>query len=418
MQRRALISGSIGTVVAGAAAGSMPAVAAVSSAKRRMVSVEEFGAVGDGMSDDTHALQAALDATFSATGSSFLLIPPGTYKVTQPLRVTLGGKTAADITRRSGIVAHGARLASTIANGDSVVEFISHSTVRFMLIEGLEILGTGHEGHGIALQCDHQDKYLYNFCLRDVVVQGCGGDGCRLTGNVFEGQIINSYFRGNHGNGATFAHSKHGGILSALHVFACIFGENGRHGAALIENCYDVSFHGCYFLLNGNFGLAAENGCTLLSNCGFENNHASAQGFESGDAGIYLNSFGTLVGCTAYSMFNQTKLLRAYLTGQLSMTGCVGQGGGQAKNASLATIGGRRPGNATLIGCSGRVEYRDGFDGIELAGDAGGIRLPAHWASANLPQLGDYRLWIDHSGRLRLKKGAPTFDEDGAIVGS
>lgn len=420
MDRRVLIASGIGVAASAAAlAGHVGAVAEASSAARQMASAVEFGAVGDGVTDDTHALQTALDATLSSAGSSFLVIPPGTYKVTRPLRVALGGVPAANITRQSGIIAHGARIASTMGNGQNVLELIGRSTVRFILIEGLEILGSGRDGHGITLSCDHSDKYLYNFCLRDVVVQGCGADGCRLIGNVFEGQIINCYFRGNHGNGATFAHSPHGGVLSALHAFGCVFGDNGVHGAALIDNCYDISFHGCYFLLNGKFGLMAENGCTLLSNCGFENNHSAAKDFENGDAGVYLNSFGTLVGCTAYSVFNQTKMVRAYLAGRLSMIGCVASGDGQAKNASLATIGGHGPGsNATLVGCSGKVDYRDGAEGVELGSETGGVRLPSHWQSANLLQLGDYRLWVDQGGMLRVKKGAPTFDEDGATVGS
>jgi len=419
MERRSLIAGGLGAAVGGAVAAVDSVAAATSgSLPRRMRSVTEFAAVGDGIADDTSPLQAALDATFSATEAGFLVIPPGTYKVTRPLRVALGGASAADITRQSGILGHGARIFSAIENGANILEFSSNSTVRFIVIEGLEILGAGRDGHGIFLECDHPDKYLYNFCLRDVVVQGCGGDGCRLLGNIFEGQIINAYFRSNHGNGATFAHGKHGGILSSLHVFGSVFGDNGQHGAALVEHCYDVSFHGCYFLLNGKFGLAAENGCTLLSNCGFENNHAAASGFESGDAGLYLNSFGTLVGCTAYSIFNQTKLLRAHLTGQLAMVGCTGQGGGRAKGAGLATIAGNRGGNVTLVACTGAVEYQNGMEGIELGGRAGGIRLGSHWQSANLAQLGEYRLWVDQGGRLRLKKGSPGFDEDGAVVGS
>ena len=211
---------------------------------------------------------------------------------------------------------------------------------------------------------------------------------------------------------------KHGGILSSIHLFGCVLGDNGANGAALVNGCYDVSFHGCYLLLNGKFGLLAENGCTLLSNCGFENNHAAASGFASGDAGVFLNSFGTLIGCTAYSVFNQTKLLRAYVSKRLVMTGCSGSGGGGAAGAGLASIGGSRSAGAVLIGCSGAVDYRDGFEAIELGGAGGGIRLGSDWRSPDLVQLGDYRLWVDQGGRLRLKKGAPSGDEDGRVVGA
>ncbi len=412
--RRALLSVGAGVALAAmpAAAGAQPAARAGADS-RRMMSAASFGVVGDGVADDSKALQAALDAAFRPDGPGFLVIPPGDYRITRTLRVATGGGARGNIIRHSGIMAHGARLKSDIGDGSNVFEFISGSIVRFILIEGLDILGTGREGHGIYLECEEWGKYLYNFCLRDVVVQSCGGDGCRMIGNVFEAQVINSYFRGNKANGATFGHGFKQGILSSIHVFGCVFGENARQGAAMINKCYDVAFHGCYFLLNGKFGLVAENGCTLLSNCGFENNHQSAQGFDGGDAGIALQNFGTLVGCTAYSIYNQTHLVRAYVAGQFVMIGCSGSGNERAKRAGLARIGGQKRAGITVIGSTGAVDYVNGCDGIELGGAGGGARFASDWRSPNLLQLGEHRLWIDRQGNLRLKKGAPGADDDG-----
>ena len=380
-----------------------------------MTSARDFGAVGDGLTDDTAALQSALNESFKKDGG-MLWIPPGTYRVTRSLQIL--PLHSGDIGHQSGVIAHGARLLSAIENHRNVVEIVSRATVRFLLIEGLDILGMGKEGHGIYVECDRSDNYLYNFCLRDIVVQGCKGDGCRMVGNVFEGQIINSYFRKNGGNGITFSHGEHGGILSSIHVFGCVFGDNKAQGAALIRNCYDVAFHGCYFLLNGAFGLVAENGCTLLSNCGFENNHMDAGDFAHGDAAVNLNSFGTLLACTSYSLFYQTRLLRAFVTGSLTLLGCSGSGDGKARNAGLALLAGTKPSLATVIGCHGEIATKDGFEAIEIGAAGGGARFGSAWQSAILPRLGNYHLWVDKSGRLRLKDGAPASDEDGALVGA
>jgi hypothetical protein len=406
MNRRALLA-------AGTAA--MAPVAA--AAAPRTLSATAFGAVGDGKADDTQALQSAIDAAFAPDRGGLLTIPPGTYRITRTLRVRLLGSPKADLTRQSGIQGQGARLLSQIDDGSPVVEVVSRATVRFVLIAGLDILGGGREGHGIHLECDAKEHYLYNFCLRDVVVQNCGGDGCRMFGNVFEGQLFNCYFRKNRGSGVTFGHGRHGGILSAIHVFGCVFGDNGQHGASMVNRCYDVSFHGCYFLLNGRFGLAAENGCTLLANCGFENNHESAKAFDDGDAGIGLQGFATLIGCTAYSMFKQTHLVRAYLTGHFVMVGCTGSGDDRAKGAALAKLSGSSAGRATVIGCSGAVHAARELEVTEIGNAGIGLRVGSHWRSANLMALGDYRLWVDRGGRLRLKKGTPEGDEDGALVG-
>jgi len=239
-----------------------------------------------------------------------------------------------------------------------------------------------------------------------------------MIGNVFEGQIINSYFRDNGRNGVTFGHGARAGILSAIHVFGCVFGQNGQQGVAMINGCYDVAFHGCYFLLNGKYGLVAENGCTLLSNCGFENNHEKAASFAEGGAGMALQGFGTLIGCTSYSMFKQTRLLQAHVVNQLVMIGCHGSGDAAAKGAGLARIGGEKHARATIMGSSGAVEYIQGFEALEIGSDGAGVRFGSDWKSSNLPRLGEYRMWVDQQGRLRLKKGIPTSDGDGAPVGA
>lgn len=49
-------------------------------------SAKDFGAVGDGVTDDTAAVQAAIDASLAAKGVCYL--PPGTYRITSSLAVT------------------------------------------------------------------------------------------------------------------------------------------------------------------------------------------------------------------------------------------------------------------------------------------------------------------------------------------
>jgi hypothetical protein len=65
----------------------------------------------------------------------------------------------------------------------------------------------------------------------------------------------------------------------------------------------------------------------------------------------------------------------------------------------------------------GAVEYMNGFEALEIGvGDNGGVRFASSWQSPNLMQLGNYRVWVDKAGRLRLKNGPPISDEDGAAV--
>ncbi len=419
MRRRDfLLAGTAAAAAAGAATPVRPAFAAPPPSPGRTIAASRFGAVGDGRRDDTEALQRALDAAFGGESPALLTIEPGDYRVTRPLRIALVDKDGRHgFTRQHGIVARGARLISDIKGGN-VVDVDCRATDRFFLLDGLGIQGRGAEGHGLAFTCSGRGHYLYNFCLRDVVMQGCGGDGLRMIGNIFEGQLFNGYFRDNKGAGATFGHDKQGGVLSALHVFGSVFGGNGADGAALVNGTYDVAFHGSYFLLNHHYGVNAGTGCTLLDNCGFENNHQGARDFTGGDAGVRLMVFGTMVGCTAYSIHNQTGLVRAFVTNRLVMVGCTGSGGGNAKQAGLAHLQGNGKGLATLIGCHGKVAEAGGIGVVDIGGANGGARFGAAWNSPSLPRLGDYTLWVDTSGKLRIKRGSPRSDSDGMPVGA
>lgn len=60
------------------------------SKMRDVVSVKDFGAVGDGMADDTAAIQTAI------TASKNVFLPAGTYKITSPLYMTNGARLIGD----------------------------------------------------------------------------------------------------------------------------------------------------------------------------------------------------------------------------------------------------------------------------------------------------------------------------------
>lgn len=376
------------------------------------LSAANFGAVGDGIADDTDALQNALDAALNNAPSSCLHIPPGRYVVTRTLRVDYTKTGSGNVVHPHGILARGATLQSRISNGDDVLRITSMATARFLLIEGLSVRGNRAEGHGLSLDCNREGAYLYNLCLRDVAVENCGGNGLHMVGNIFEGQIFNSYFRDNAGSGAVMGHGDAGGVLSAFHIFGCVFGGNQVHGAALVNTANDVSFHGCYFLENGRFGMSAGNGCPLLTHCGFENNHMSAGSKAAGDAGLNVSNFATLIGCTGHSIRNQTHLAKSFVIGNLTMIGCMSSG------SRLATVQSDGRGRVTMIGCRGEVDHAGKFLSLDTGKSTFGAGFGERWDSPNPIRLGDYRLWVDDNGRLRMKKGEPASDQDGQSVGS
>ena len=74
----------VGTIQSGTGAVSRT----VQSKLRESISVKDFGAVGDGVADDTAAIQAALNQ--GQTNNSTVFVPAGIYKITSTLNITDG----------------------------------------------------------------------------------------------------------------------------------------------------------------------------------------------------------------------------------------------------------------------------------------------------------------------------------------
>jgi hypothetical protein len=86
-----------------------------------LISVADFGAVGDGIHDDTAAIQAALNAVFLTGGE--LIFPQGKYRTTAKLYLDLRGVTGAPDTNQRRVNIRGAGKGNTVIkpNVDSIV---------------------------------------------------------------------------------------------------------------------------------------------------------------------------------------------------------------------------------------------------------------------------------------------------------
>jgi hypothetical protein len=114
---------------------------------RESVSVKDFGAVGDGVSDDTVAIQTALTYLLGAGGGT-LLVPKGTYLVTglsidwvsanTTIRIQGAGKNAT-VFQKSGVTTD-AVFSLTATPGDgSYSEFSDFSVVGIVTCDGFTI---------------------------------------------------------------------------------------------------------------------------------------------------------------------------------------------------------------------------------------------------------------------------------------
>jgi hypothetical protein len=181
------------------------------------LSAKDFGATGDGATDDTAALQRTIDAAAEKNGGVFL--PPGVYR-TRELQVRAGvaviGVPAWNYSFGGGTVL---KLADESARG-----LLNLTDARGATIEGLSLDG-GHLGkiaHGIftmrTTHGSHEDgfriercqvarftgdglnlSHVWCFTVRHCQIAFNHGDGLRLQG--WDGFILDNWFSGNGGAG-------------------------------------------------------------------------------------------------------------------------------------------------------------------------------------------------------------------------
>ncbi|HOF39473.1 MAG TPA: NosD domain-containing protein [Candidatus Hydrogenedentes bacterium] len=132
-----------------------------------MATAREFGAKGDGVADDTQALQRAIDE------SGVLVLEKGTYRVSAPLlldttQLGYAGVRGAQGTSRIVMTGPGPafRIVGDHQGTANPISFQEHTweRERFPVVEGIEILGRHDEADGIELfrtmQCTIQNVLI------------------------------------------------------------------------------------------------------------------------------------------------------------------------------------------------------------------------------------------------------------------
>jgi len=163
--------------LAGAWLASRPAFgAAPQAAAGTLLNAREFGAKGDGKSDDTQAVQRAIDAAAERGGAVFL--PPGVYlcaELQMRPHVSLTGIPAWDYEQGFGSVI---RLADEHAGG------LLNITGAFgVTLDGLSLDGArlGQGVHGVWLNKPDYGKQEDTFRIERCQIANFSGDGVRLT---------------------------------------------------------------------------------------------------------------------------------------------------------------------------------------------------------------------------------------------
>lgn len=191
--------------------------------------VKDFGALGDGVTDDRVSIQKAIDDAVS-NNKGGILFPPGTYRVS---RVTFpGGRWSIDLNGVRDFMVMGegpksvVKLVNTTAKTGDWHVFILRNNCQRVVFKDLVVDGnrTGltkpdEQSHGIEVEPGAEDLVIDRCIIRE-----CFGDGVRLLGKG------------------------HGGPhVKRLRIENCLFQTNKRSGLGIQRALEQIIIANCIF---------------------------------------------------------------------------------------------------------------------------------------------------------------------------
>lgn len=216
------------------------------------VSVKDFGATGDGTTDDTTAIQAAVNA------SQAVFFPVGTYKITAQITIT---KSTAFAMYGDGI--GNSILLWTNATGGFAITMANNTDS--VTIDGLTLY-TSYVGGGTAL------SILYPVVASSLFV-GARVSNIEMRGSNYITQYWTTGLRVENSWNSHF---------EGLHIQGSDNVPRGMVKAISMTNCFDVVFSSCY-ATRGEYGM-------WISGGEDEGLNVDQSVFLDFDTGIYFNS--------------------------------------------------------------------------------------------------------------------------------
>jgi hypothetical protein len=293
------------------------------------INVADYGATGDGTTDDTVAIQTAFNAV-SASGGTVVFEPGKTYMIDggyQPIQSIFGG-----VKPKSKTIIQGNNATLKVITSSAIGYCILNVTeTSGVVINDLSIEGdvgrhigtTGEFGHGLIITSSD------NVVMNNLFITLCWGDAVlfseysHINGNV-DVDVINCEFVDCRRQGVSIID------LTNATFTGCTFRNIGQTAAISpaagvdlepdypLAQASNIDFVGCTFKNNNSHGFIAGSSGNLVENiriigCSFYNNGASA---------ITANSIGPTP-----KMKNVFEIIGCDIKGQVLVDNCKIVGG-------------------------------------------------------------------------------------------
>lgn len=246
------------------------------------VSVKDFGAVGDGVADDTAAIQAAIDSIASAGALVYdstvfrggtIFIPRGTYRITAPITNTTPSISLIGEGSTATIIDND-HTGDAFVYGDDVNE-LTQCRIVGIKIQGSATSGRGFWGRIFGSQCEMNDVYING-----------GSIGIQLD-DCYVSKYYNVWVRSTVSHGIFVNNISHNTTFIGCKVQ--LAGGNGM----VIQGCYNVLVTGSNFEFNQINQIAVGNGCAGVDIA--DNYFEGLMPFASGNAGVYVSTGANVV---------------------------------------------------------------------------------------------------------------------------
>jgi len=253
--------------------------------------VKDYGAAGDGIADDTSAIQATINAV-SAAGTGVVFVPYGTYRITSVLQLKARVSILGD--SQGGV---GGSIIKAGSNLPAMIQTLQGEGAH-LAINDLTFDGSANQGYSVTWALDLADFLASRIGSVKIFNINGGGIWSRssgsgpswvnwyidsemyITGNNYALRLgsSDSYIKGLYINGGLgiYEDNHSGNLYRNCIVENCVYGlivqtPGGSNNFISVVNCrFKNNTYGVYFNYTSTFQTFA-----TIQNCKFESNSAA-----------------------------------------------------------------------------------------------------------------------------------------------
>lgn len=294
----------------GSGSGTAEVSRTVEAKLQETVSVKDFGAVGDNTTDDTAAIQAAIN--YAETYGASVYIPASDYLISDSLVISNRVRVYGDGWSSKISVA------SSVSAVTDIIKIVPTNATTDIMLENFSVQPNSGTPGRHAISVDITTNPVYNCAFMGLLLGSFGGYGFAVlpnatplidgffTSEISRCFIYNGIYLDKAGDSIRIQNNTITGANIGVYV-DLVYGTNGGAHALLVDGNNITCNGGTLLVLNGTAGVFSNNNCEMPTPSGVTN---AAMVDIAGTAGTIVDSFviqNNFIG-SAISGYNPIRL--------------------------------------------------------------------------------------------------------------